>query len=242
MLLKSKLIVTEDGGVLLDLENDRLLKLNPIGVVFWQALVGAKPEGEIVEDLARSYGIDQERVQEDLHAFQARISELGLHPQKDAISQGNNGPTNHPSELLPNYPWYAGSRDRVAAAPVLLTACGLAGLFAFDCILSLLSMQSLCRVVKAWPTRRKVLKNEGSLLHKICRAVERSCVWYPKKALCLQRSAVTTCMLRIAGLAAELVIGAQPMPLQAHAWVELEGAVINDHKGVTRVYRVLARY
>jgi hypothetical protein len=219
-----------------------LLKVNSIGVRFWQELVEAKPERQIVEDLASEYDIDRGLVQEDLRVFQARISELGLCPPTKAASGENDHSKNRTPPPLPNFPWYAGNRDETASAPPLLTACGLAGLFVFDCILSLLSMKGLCRVVSVWPTRNKLLTDEASLLQKACRGVERACVWYPRKTLCLQRSAVTTCMLRFAGLPAKLVLGAQPMPFQAHAWVELHGAVVNDHKGVRRVYRVLAQY
>jgi hypothetical protein len=28
----------------------------------------------------------------------------------------------------------------------------------------------------------------------------------------------------------------------AHAWVEIEGAVVNDHRGVRNLYTILARF
>jgi hypothetical protein len=239
LLLEMKLAITEDGGVLLDLRNDRLLKLNPSAVEFWNALAAGKSENEIVEETVRGYGADRRQVKEDLCAFQTCISELGL-----SVPPASTKPDARAVlSSLPAFPWYAGKQDENRVAKYRFwTACALAGLLTFDFVLSVFSMKGLCRLVHRWPTIRKAPSNEVQALQRICRSAERASVWYPKKTLCLQRSAVTTCLLRLCGLPAELVIGAQPMPFQAHAWVELRGSVVNDHKGVTRVYPVLARY
>jgi hypothetical protein len=68
-----------------------------------------------------------------------------------------------------------------------------------------------------------------------------ACIWYFKEALCLQRSAVTACLLRKYGVAGHLVIGAQQMPLKAHAWVEVDGRVVNDKQYVPEMYGILTR-
>jgi hypothetical protein len=75
----------------------------------------------------------------------------------------------------------------------------------------------------------------------ICSAVDMACIWYCKEVLCLQRSAVTACLLREYGVSAHMVIGAQQMPFKAHAWVEVDGRVVNDKSYVTAVYAVLER-
>src|ERR1700683_2571826 len=56
----------------------------------------------------------------------------------------------------------------------------------------------------------------------ICSAVDIACIWYWKEALCLQRSAATSCLLKSHGIFAKMVIGAQQLPFKAHAWVEVE--------------------
>ena len=73
------------------------------------------------------------------------------------------------------------------------------------------------------------------------RSVNLACAFYFKKVLCLQRAAVTTCLLRKAGIAAQLVIGVQTLPYGAHAWVEVEGAVVNDKSYTSQMYSVLSR-
>lgn len=73
----------------------------------------------------------------------------------------------------------------------------------------------------------------------LCRAVDLACVFYFKPVLCLQRSAATTILLRRHGYAAELVIGVQVVPSRSHAWVEMDGTVVNDKPYMRDLYHVL---
>src|SRR5690349_4659830 len=66
-------------------------------------------------------------------------------------------------------------------------------------------------------------------------AVDEACVWYVRRALCLQRSAVATRLLRRSGIRAELVIGYRPLPFESHAWVEVDGRVVNDRPQYQKV-------
>jgi hypothetical protein len=70
-------------------------------------------------------------------------------------------------------------------------------------------------------------------------ALELACCFYPKRALCLQRSAVLTAMLRRRGIGAHLVIGAQRCPFKAHAWVEVDDRVVNDRLVSQEYYLIL---
>jgi transglutaminase superfamily protein len=81
----------------------------------------------------------------------------------------------------------------------------------------------------------------SDLGERLCRAVDIACICYWKEVLCLQRSAATACLLRHCGVAAKLVIGAQQMPFTAHAWVEVDGRVVNDKPYITEIYAVLDR-
>jgi hypothetical protein len=76
---------------------------------------------------------------------------------------------------------------------------------------------------------------------EICGAMDLACIWYPKEVLCLQRSAATACLLKAHGVPAEMVIGAQQIPFKAHAWVEVDGHVVNDKPYVSEMYLVLDR-
>lgn len=75
----------------------------------------------------------------------------------------------------------------------------------------------------------------------LCHAMDLACVFWLKRVLCLQRSAATTILLRRHGWSAEMVIGAQLLPFQSHAWVEIQGRVVNDRPYVTEIFQVLER-
>lgn len=74
---------------------------------------------------------------------------------------------------------------------------------------------------------------------RICAAVDMACIWYWKEVLCLQRSAATACLLKRYGVPAQMMIGAQQTPFKAHAWVEVNGRVVNDKPYMREKYAVL---
>jgi hypothetical protein len=76
---------------------------------------------------------------------------------------------------------------------------------------------------------------------RICAAMDMACIWYWKEVLCLQRSAATACLLKQYGVPAQMIIGAQQMPFKAHAWVEIDGRVVNDKPYMREIYAVLER-
>lgn len=75
----------------------------------------------------------------------------------------------------------------------------------------------------------------------VCRAIDIASVLYFKRVLCLQRSAATTVLLRRHGIKAEMVIGAQMIPFRSHAWVEVDGAVVNDKPYMPELFQELSR-
>ena len=109
----------------------------------------------------------------------------------------------------------------------------------FDFYLRRGNFHALYTKVRTYPLRmsaRTALSAVG-----ICRAMDLACIWYPKEVLCLQRSAATACLLKDHGVPAEMVIGAQQIPFKAHAWVEVDGHVVNDKPYVPEMYPVLDR-
>lgn len=112
-------------------------------------------------------------------------------------------------------------------------------LVVFDVLNTLCRFERLYSVVRHW----KIAKTpaDQNTIERVCTAVNYACVWYPKRALCLQRSFVTTYLLRKNGLPAEFVMGAQKLPFKAHAWVEVKGQVINERSDVRAMYAVWER-
>lgn len=93
--------------------------------------------------------------------------------------------------------------------------------------------------VRATPVRNAERASHD--LREVCAAVDTACIWYWKHVLCLQRSAASVLLLRAQGIPAQLVIGAQHMPFKAHAWVEVDGLIVNDVPYTKDLYAVLDR-
>jgi hypothetical protein len=107
----------------------------------------------------------------------------------------------------------------------------------FDFYLARGNFAALYDKVRECP-QNKAPSSESAVL-EICAAVDIACIWYWKEVLCLQRSAVTACLLKGCGIPALMLIGAQQMPFRAHAWVEVDGQVVNDKPYVRDMYAVL---
>jgi Transglutaminase-like superfamily len=114
-----------------------------------------------------------------------------------------------------------------------------AGLICFDRFIASGNFAALYRKVG----KHRVLSASCSAekVEAICLAVDVACICYPKQVLCLQRSAATVCLLKSHGIAAQLVIGTQQLPFRSHAWVEVDGRVVNDKPYTSETYAVLDR-
>lgn len=120
------------------------------------------------------------------------------------------------------------------------TLTAFIGLLAFDLLLKFRGFQSLIKRVENWPTAGLRVK-DADVCKRVRAMVDRAQMYYPKKAMCLQHSAVVTCLLRRRGVPAEMVLAAQEFPPKGHAWAEVEGEVINDSQHVKAKYLELQR-
>ena len=114
------------------------------------------------------------------------------------------------------------------------------GLLAFDLLLKVRGFQSLIKTVESWPPAEPRTTNP-EVCKRVRAMVDRAQMYYPKKAMCLQHSAVVTCLLRRRGVPAEMVLAAQEFPIKVHAWAEVEGTVINDFQSVRTRHREMRR-
>ena len=109
----------------------------------------------------------------------------------------------------------------------------------FDYLMQIRGFEALYAAVRG---QRPTLPHSPITDHAtICHAVDLACVFYFKPVLCLQRSAVAVTLLRIHGWNAEMVMGAQLLPFQSHAWVEIRGNVVNDKPYINQIFQVLDR-
>ncbi len=235
------LVTNEDGGILFDLDKDELLKLDPIAAQIWNLFSSGAPKSEVVEFIAGTYRIGKDRAAEDIDNL---LNEAGSrHIRISAVHMIARKEPAPPSAQYTSFPWYGKSLNQSRPVP---SRWGIfrafIALLLFDVALSSRSLKFICKIVYRWRLSPRTTVSNSGVLAKVCVAVEKACIWYPKKAVCLQRSAVTACLLRSAGVPAELIIGARVMPLSSHAWVEVEGAVVNDHPKIREVYQRLAAF
>jgi hypothetical protein len=126
-------------------------------------------------------------------------------------------------------------------SPRFSASLAFLGLVVADIVLKLAGFRRLHQIVSRWPISKKKLKNDQETIAGVCETVERATNYYVKHAWCLQRSAVTTCFLRTKGIHAQMVIGCRRMPFHGHAWVEVNGRVVNDNQMVQTFYLPLYR-
>ena len=107
----------------------------------------------------------------------------------------------------------------------------------FDLLLARGNFAALYRKVRNYPGGG--IAEPRPAVEEICAAVDTACIWYWKEVLCLERSAVTVCLLKCYGIPARMMIGAQQMPFRAHAWVEVNGRIVNDKPYIREMYDVL---
>jgi hypothetical protein len=259
-----------DGSVLLSAANDRIFKLNGVGALTWIVLERS-PEplklNEIVQELYAQfenmntggearYEVSEEQLKKDTSRFLRSLGDAGLvQSVSDAngresyrIREGISGTT---STTLAELKGSATAAQVVslitqsASLPAIRprrreTLTALFGLFAFDLLLRVRGFEALIKRVESWPTAEPH-RTDLEICRRVCAMVTRAQVYYPKKAMCLQHSAVVTCLLRRRGVPAEMVLAAQEFPPKAHAWTEVAGAVVNDYAQVKTRYRELRR-
>lgn len=64
----------------------------------------------------------------------------------------------------------------------------------------------------------------------VVRAVAVAAAFFPGRAVCLEQSLAGFVLLRRAGFAAQLRVGVQPLPFEAHAWLELDGRPLLENE------------
>jgi len=228
-------IETEDGAVLLDIQHGICVSLSQTGVEVWQLVKEHRSVVQITERLASTFNVSPAQVFEDVQDFVKGLAGKGIVLScEDKL----------PNRDIPRWGlWLLRSVVRQRSAkvpgPRLLLAKAIAALALFDLLglsrqfVTMYNFLKSCPIA-TWPA------TDGAA-RRICEAVNEACVWYPKHVLCLQRSAVITCLLRSAGVPAQMVMGAQKIPFKAHAWTEVAGSPINEKRDVQKIYAVWER-
>ncbi len=241
-----------DGVVLLNIHSGAYFALNTVASLVWEQLRGGGSRETALEALQDHYGAPRERLARDVDALLARLQEKGLLAQGGSSTRPgiHPPPTPRPVESPPAS-LHAGptsvhglaepgpQRFALLWRPIWFLL-SFASLLCIDLMLRLRGFERFHHTLRRWPTRapRRV---DARAVSRICAAVDQAAGFYFKRAWCLQRSAATTCLLRLRGFPAHLVIGVHRMPFAAHAWVELDGRVVNDEPRMCSSFEVIER-
>lgn len=124
-------------------------------------------------------------------------------------------------------------------APLALFALAFLQLIRFDYLLTHGRFSELYDAVRN--SSLQLPCADTDTVKRITAAVDYASICYWKPVLCLQHSAATVCLLKRFGIPAQLVIGARQQPFKAHAWVEVNGCVVNDKPYTPEMFGVLDR-
>ena len=254
----------KDGSVLLSIAGDRICKLNGVGALTWMILEDT-PAGltlaEIVHALEQQFeainaegelrfDVPAEQLHADTFRFLTNLVTMSLvQVSRDSRGQelysvkndvsGTTSDTITPPIAHEYHPAPDGGEQDLKISK-RETFGAFLGLLAFDLLLKLAGFQSLIKKVENWPVAEP-RRIDREICRRVRYMVDRAQMYYPKKAMCLQHSAVVTCLLRRRGVPAEMVLAAQEFPPKAHAWTEVRNEVVSDSAVVKTRYRELRR-
>jgi hypothetical protein len=232
-------IETQDGAALLDIEQGLCLSLNPAAMRIWRGLRLQKSLGQITDDLAAEFrDIPRQQIRADVIDFVSDIRQKGLLLPAERASTKHHLPRFF--TLLQPRGKAANKVQKSSVKPSGVSVVKvLIGLVAYDVLRFGTNFARIHAVIQGWPIAHRTTTAET--VDRVCRVINYACVWYPKRVLCLQRSAVTTCLLRNCGVTAQMVIGAQKVPFEAHAWTEVDGCPVNERSDVQATYLIWER-
>jgi hypothetical protein len=250
-----------DGSIVLSIAEDRVCRLNGVGALTWMVMEDI-PASLTVDEIVRAleqqfeainaegelcYEVSHEQLRCDTELFLRKMASMGL----VAVSQDSRGQkfyavkddvsatTSAPAPADP-FQEIAAEVDQNTRVTKRETFTAFVGLFAFDLLVKFAGFEALIKRVESWPTAEP-RKTDREICRRVRATVDRAQMYYPKKAMCLQHSAVVTCLLRRRGVPAEMVLGARAFPPKAHAWAEVMNEVVSDSPRVKAKYKELRR-
>jgi hypothetical protein len=250
-----------DGSIVLSIAEDRVCRLNGVGALTWMVMEDI-PASLTVDEIVRAleqqfeainaegelcYEVSHEQLRCDTELFLRKMASMGL----VAVSQDSRGQkfyavkddvsatTSAPAPADP-FQEIAAEVDQNTRVTKRETFTAFVGLFAFDLLVKFAGFEALIKRIESWPTAEP-RKTDREICRRVRATVDRAQMYYPKKAMCLQHSAVVTCLLRRRGVPAEMVLGARAFPPKAHAWAEVMNEVVSDSPRVKAKYKELRR-
>ncbi len=234
-----------DGTVILNVNSGRLYSLISAGCVAWRKISddsdGVTVESVVEELLAEGMFVDASRhdTRQAVESMLNKLVELGIAYRND-IERGPLFSVGVRSLIASAI---ARSSRLVATAFIefkFYTIAAFLYLLMFEMVINLAGFRQIHHTAKKWPVTQNK-STDKALVAALSRATDRACAWYPRKAMCLPRAIVMTCLLRQSGIAAVTVIAVQKNPFVGHAWSEVNGKIANDETVERNDYGILER-
>jgi hypothetical protein len=232
----------QTGSILLSADG-RLLKLNVTGSQIWKVLNAEPDKSLTVADILTRLEVSSDTpdtIRDEVRSF---VKQLAIRNLLNQSLDANNEPI---FSTRPDVLWSGGQRCLVQTKAVskphyfkslkLQTCQAVFWLATYSLVVKVKGFAGIRRLLQI-PTATAISGMDQSC-EQVCQAVDRAQTFLFQQALCLQRSVVIARLLRQRGVAAELVIGAHLMPFKSHAWVEVNGRVVNDSQNVQRYYEI----
>ena len=203
-----------DRIVILDTNRGKLYLCEGPTADVWKGISDGKCPDTIFDEINRRAGADQPEARAKSEEFLRELVELDL--------------------VVGKVP-----QRRIAYLPLLAKA--MWELVAYDLRMALFGFR---RVHSALMRRTCVPKTawvDDDQVTRIVNAVSTATSLYWRPVKCLHRSAATTRLLRSFGIPAQLIIGYRAKPFLSHAWVEVDGRVVNDSQALAQRLTVLER-
>lgn len=231
----------DDGSTILHLTSGLLYSLLGTGSQIWTRL-STRPDGLTVDEIVCALRDDfaevpNDTIRCDVEKLLAQLRQKGIVELRD---EGSASLAETSRARLSTIVEFVARQTVDTLLKLKLTsAAAFAVLILVDLTLKAGGFQTLQHLIRCWPISNERQPGE----EQVCRAIDRAAMLYVKDALCLQRSAVITCLLRSYGTPAQMVIACRKTPFEGHAWAEVGDRVVNDTQKVRGYYSsVLARW
>jgi hypothetical protein len=232
----------KSGTIVLSIEKGVFYSVTGIGSIVWAKLTNHS-EGvtldTIADDLAAEFDeVPRQEIEGDIESLLEDF-------RKKEIIQVNQKSTRQTNGLRESICISAVFLTRLTASLLIRFKLNTFAVFLyltlFQFVAALGSFRARRYAVNRWPVAR-IRRTDQKVLDNLCVTVTKACIWFPTLSKCLQQSTATTCFLRQHGFPAEMVIGVRRMPFSSHAWVEVNGNVVNDHRNVQAYFKVVDRW
>jgi len=229
-----RFVKDENGVILFNTDNMNYFFLDTVGALIWSQIELGVPSRKIILHICTQFkATDKRSVSRDVCNILASLV-------KNNCITSTGVPVSHGSFASASTSSIDIETDHDStSAGFFQTMTAIAFLAYFGALMRFSWLPNIYDTVGRISIRKRAARFENTVRTR--HSVDQAALVFNKQTWCLQLSATYVCMLRRQGVPAELVIGVRTYPFQAHAWVELDGYILNDRLDYVSQFLVLDR-